>query len=171
MTIDITGAANIGEPKHGQSRDVPIAPHLIGHLQQLVVGKTKLAPLISSVRDHPVNIHNWRSRVRNPAVKAACLDIEYGPALSPKTLRHTAASMAIAAGADHKETQRMLGHTEPSMTLNTYADLWPSRLDEVTAAVSVHRDRALSAARSLTHHDGIMTIDLLAELNKHETST
>ena len=148
MTIDITGAATIGEPKHGERRDVPIAPHLIGHLQQLMVGKTKLAPLISSVRGHPVNIHNWRSRVWNPAVKAACLDIEYGPALSPKALRHTAASMAIAAGADVKVIQRMLGHADASMTLNTYADLWPDRLDEVTAAVSVHRDRALSAARS-----------------------
>ncbi len=148
MTIDITGAATIGEPKHGERRDVPIAPHLIGHLQQLMEGKTKLAPLISSVRGHPVNIHNWRSRVWNPAVKAACLDIEYGPALSPKALRHTAASMAIAAGADVKVIQRMLGHADASMTLNTYADLWPDRLDEVTAAVSVHRDRALSAARS-----------------------
>ena len=127
---------------------MPIAPHLIGHLQQLMGGKAKLAPLISSVRGHPVNIHHWRSRVWNPTVKATCLDTEYGPALAPKALRHTATSMTIAAGADVKVIQRMLGHADASMTLNTYADLWPDRLDEVTAAVSVHRDRALSAARS-----------------------
>ena len=70
--------------------------------------------------------------------------------------------MAIAAGADVKVIQRMLGHADASMTLNTYADLWPDRLDEVTAAVSVHRARALSAARSWTHHDEIMTMNLSA---------
>jgi len=78
--------------------------------------------------------------------------------------------MTIAAGADVKVIHRMPGHADASMTLNTYADLRRDRLDEVTPAVSTHRDRALSAARSKTHHDEIMTIDLLAELNKHETS-
>ena len=51
--------------------------------------------------------------------------------------------MAIAAGADVKVVQRMLGHADASMTLNTYADLWPDRLDEVVEAVSRRRDAAL----------------------------
>ena len=57
-----------------------------------------------------------------------------------------AALMAIAAGADVKVVQKMLGHADASMTLNTYADLWPDRLDEVTIAVSLHRERALASA-------------------------
>ena len=56
--------------------------------------------------------------------------------------------MTIATGADVKVIHRMPGHADASMTLTTYADLRRDRLDEVTAAVSVHRDRALSAARS-----------------------
>ena len=52
--------------------------------------------------------------------------------------------MAIAAGADVKVVQRMLGRADASMTLNTCADLWPDRLDEVVDAVSAHRERALS---------------------------
>ena len=55
--------------------------------------------------------------------------------------------MAIAVGADVKVVQRMLGHADASMTLNTYADLWPDRLDEVVEAVSVHRERALNPVR------------------------
>jgi integrase len=38
-------------------------------------------------------------------------------------LRHTAASLAISAGANVKAVQRMPGHVKASMTLDTYADL------------------------------------------------
>ena len=69
-----------------------------------------------------------------------------GRHLSPKALRHTAASMAFAVAADVKVVQRMLGHADASMTLNTYADLWPDRLDAVVEAVSAQRERALSAS-------------------------
>lgn len=79
----------------------------------------------------------------NKAVYAAGLA---GRNLTPKALRHTAASMAIAAGADVKVVQRMLGHADASMTLTTHADLWPDRLDEVADAVSRQRAQALSTA-------------------------
>lgn len=146
MTIDVTGAPTLGEPKHGERRDVPIAPHLIDHLRQLTADRPASAPLVSSLRGQPVNIHNWRSRVWNGAVRNAGLEETYGSALTPKALRHTAASMAIAAAADVKVIQRMLGRADASMTLNTYADLWPHRLDEVTAAVSAQRAKALGRA-------------------------
>lgn len=61
-------------------------------------------------------------------------------------MRHTAASLAIAAGADVLVVQRMLGHASATETLNTYAKLWPDRLDEVTAAMSKARAKALKKA-------------------------
>lgn len=36
------------------------------------------------------------------------------------SLRHTYASFAIAQGADVKTLQMQLGHSSPSITLNTY---------------------------------------------------
>ena len=48
-------------------------------------------------------------------------------------LRHTAASLAIASGADVKAVQRMLGHASAAMTLDVYAALWDKGLDDVAA--------------------------------------
>lgn len=55
-------------------------------------------------------------------------------------LRHTAASLAVRAGASVLAVQRMLGHTSAAMTLDTYADLWDddlvdlaTRMDELYA--------------------------------------
>ncbi|QNE37311.1 tyrosine-type recombinase/integrase [Leifsonia shinshuensis] len=38
-------------------------------------------------------------------------------------LKHTAASLAVSAGANVKALQRMLGHKSAAMTLDIYADL------------------------------------------------
>jgi integrase len=46
-------------------------------------------------------------------------------------LRHTAASLAISAGANVKAVQRMLGHAKASMTLDVYADLFDEDLGRV----------------------------------------
>ncbi len=53
------------------------------------------------------------------------------PGLTPHELRHTAASLAIQAGANVKAAQRMLGHASAAMTLDRYADLFDDDLDDV----------------------------------------
>lgn len=50
-------------------------------------------------------------------------------------LRHTAASLAVSAGANVKAVQRMLGHASAAMTLDVYADLFDDDLDAVAAAL------------------------------------
>jgi len=49
-------------------------------------------------------------------------------------LRHTAASLAISAGANVKVVQRMLGHASAAMTLDVYSDLFADDLDAVADA-------------------------------------
>ncbi|PWV45287.1 tyrosine-type recombinase/integrase [Nocardiopsis sp. L17-MgMaSL7] len=57
----------------------------------------------------------------------------------------TAASLAIASGADVKVVQSMLGHATATMTLDRYGHLFPDRLDEVAEAMDVARLAALAA--------------------------
>ena len=52
------------------------------------------------------------------------------------TLRHTFASNLIASGCDVVTVQRALGHAQPSITLNTYAHLWPSAEDRTRGATA-----------------------------------
>ena len=51
-------------------------------------------------------------------------------------LRHTAASLAISAGANPKVVQRMLGHASAALTLDVYADLFECDLDAVAQSVA-----------------------------------
>jgi hypothetical protein len=46
-------------------------------------------------------------------------------------VRHTAASLAVAAGANVKAVQRMLGQASAAMTLDVYAGLFGDDLDTV----------------------------------------
>jgi hypothetical protein len=51
--------------------------------------------------------------------------------VTPHGLRHTAASLAIAAGATVVLLQRMLRHSSPTVTLIVYAHLFADDLDTV----------------------------------------
>jgi TrwC relaxase/Phage integrase family len=64
------------------------------------------------------------------------------PDLHPHQLRHTAASLAIASGADVKVVQQMLGHSSATMTLDTYGHHFEDRLDEVGDAMDRGPDPA-----------------------------
>jgi len=59
------------------------------------------------------------------------------PSITPHDLRHTAASLAVSAGANVKVVQRMLGHAKASMTLDVYTDLFDADLDDVATNLEV----------------------------------
>jgi hypothetical protein len=63
--------------------------------------------------------------------------------VTPHDLRHTAASLAISAGANPKAVQTMLGHQSAVLTMDTYADLFPDDLELVSAALDKARQAAL----------------------------
>lgn len=64
------------------------------------------------------------------------------PRVTIHDLRHTAASLAISAGANVKAVQRMLGHSSAAMALDTYADLFDDDLDAVALALDTARANA-----------------------------
>jgi integrase len=69
----------------------------------------------------------------NAAVRKFQKSDETFPRITPHDLRHTAASLAVSAGANMKAVQRMLGHAKASMTLDVYADLFDDDLDGVAS--------------------------------------
>jgi hypothetical protein len=63
------------------------------------------------------------------------------PRATPHDLRHTAASLAVSAGANVKAVQKMLGHASAAMTLDIYADLFDDDLEAVATALHHARSR------------------------------
>lgn len=96
-----------------------------------------------------LRLENFRKRVWTPAVTAAGV-----APLRVHDLRHTCASLAIAAGADVKVLQRMLGHASAALTLDRYGHLMPGqaqsvadRLDEMARGASPTESARVSPIR------------------------
>ena len=121
---DIKGQLVFGTPKSHATRSVPITVSLAHELEKLLEGRSPDAPLFAAPGGGWLYLRNFRYRVFDPAVKAAGL-----PKITPHTLRHTAASIAISSGANVKAVQRMLGHASAAMTLDVYADLFDEDMD------------------------------------------
>lgn len=128
------------ETKGKQRRKTAIPASLIPEIRALVDGQPPDAYLFRAPKGGALSADNWRSRVWVKAVAGAGLDI---PGLTIHSLRHSFASLAIAAGADVKTLQGMMGHTSAMVTLDTYAALWPERMDDVAEALDAKRVDAL----------------------------
>jgi integrase len=62
-------------------------------------------------------------------------------------LRHTAASLAISAGANVKAVQRMLAHASAAMTLDVYSDLFDDDLNAVSDRLDKAYQRSVVGKR------------------------
>ncbi|OBF96438.1 integrase [Mycobacterium sp. 852002-51152_SCH6134967] len=147
-------------PKTYERRSVPFPAALTEELSALMVGKGRNDLVFTDMRGGVLRNSNWRCRVFRPAVEecqrvaeaARAQESKTGksttpefPSITPHDLRHTAASLAISAGANVKALQRMLGHAKASMTLDVYADLFDEDLDDVAsrldAAIRITADQ------------------------------
>jgi integrase len=155
---DSGGRLTWSTPKTGERRSVPFPTSLAEELAALMVGKGRDDLVFTNRRGNVLRGSNYRPRVFDPAVRVVqaataerraqelattgvATTPEF-PTITPHGLRHTAASLAISAGANVKAVQRMLGHAKASMTLDVYADLFDDDLDVVA-------DRLDAAIKSL----------------------
>jgi integrase len=120
-------------PKTWERRSVPFPAALTGELAALMIGKGRNDLVFTDMRGGVLRNSNWRARVFDAAVSKCQRADDAFPSITPHDLRHTAASLAISAGANVKAVQRMLGHAKASMTLDVYADLFDEDLDDVAA--------------------------------------
>lgn len=124
-----------GSPKNHEIRVVPMPDIVAGALEKQVEGKTPDQLVFTDDYDggYVRQQSNGRRHVSwfSKALKKTGL-----PPMTCHDLRHTAASIAIHAGANVKAVQRMLGHKSAAMTLDTYADLFDTDLDLVTEKIN-----------------------------------
>jgi integrase len=147
---DVRGVLELGPVKNHEKRTVPLLASFAEEMRPLLGPRGSDELLFTAPEGGPLRYRNFRSRVFDKAVVAAGLG---GMGVTPHKLRHTAASLAIGAGADVKVVQVMLGHKSATMTLDTYGHLWPDRLDEVADALDVGR-RAVLESRPLRLVEG-----------------
>ena len=125
-----------GTPKNHSRRSVPFPSFLSEMLAAHCEGKSASDFLFTAPEGGPIRNKNFRARRFDPAMaKMLELHPDLVP-LVPHDLRHTAASLAISAGANVKAVQKMLGHASAAMTLDVYADLFDDDLDAVGEALS-----------------------------------
>jgi integrase len=137
----VNGVQTWGTPKGHERREVPIPPFLIEELAVHVAGRGHDELVFAGVRGG--------GALRAPVFRRATFDraaTSIGmPGLHPHELRHTAASLAIASGADVKVVQTMLGHASAAMTLDQYGHLFGDRLDEVADVMAAAHAAAVVA--------------------------
>jgi integrase len=142
------GAVEVRPPKYGSERTVHLPDELVTVLAQHVERVGTGGWLFPGEDGNPLHQnsagYHWRR-----ARAAAGL-----PTLRFHDLRHFYASGLIAAGCDVVTVQRALGHASATVTLSTYAHLWPSAEDRTRSAAAGLMAAALCPADSLRTQEG-----------------
>jgi len=126
----------VGTTKGHKQRSVPLPEFLLPYLARQCEGKDRDDLLFSSADGRHLRRPHTKSGWFIRAVAESGV-----PRTTPHDLRHTAASLAVSAGANVKAVQRMLGHASAAMTLDIYADLFDDDLEAVAVALDHARSR------------------------------
>ena len=132
--VSVGGTIIVGTPKSHMTRSVPYPSFLSMPLAELCEGKNREDLLFGAGLSHLRLPDSRRGWFVSAVTKSKAAD-ETFERVTIHDLRHTAASLAISAGANVKAVQRMLGHASAAMTLDTYADLFDDDLDAVAVAL------------------------------------
>jgi integrase len=140
--VYVGGEFVVGTLKSNKNRTVVLPSFVVDALAQTAKGKGRDELLWPSAMGGylgtPSAHDSWLSGAVGRCQK---LDKTF-PRVTAHALRHTAASLAISAGAKPKVVQRMLGHASAAMTLDVYPDLFESDLDAVAESVRAMWARA-----------------------------
>ncbi|MEO8827467.1 site-specific integrase [Lapillicoccus sp.] len=106
--------------KSGRSRVVPLSDRVRPIVAEWSVGRAPDDLLFPAPKGGYLHAQNWRRSVHWSST---------GLGRRPHDLRHTAASLWIAAGVDIKTVSSWLGHSTAKLTLDTYGHLMGTDAD------------------------------------------
>ncbi|WP_420029437.1 tyrosine-type recombinase/integrase [Mycobacterium paraintracellulare] len=127
--------------KNHQARTVPVPEIVSVELAEYETLQPKGELVFPSASGTPLRNRNWRRDVFDPAVEAQGLGI------TPHNLRDTAASLAIQEGASVVAVARLLGHESAATTLNHYAGLFPTDLDDIASRLDAAARLTIASQR------------------------
>lgn len=140
--VKVGGTFAVGSLKSNRNRTVALPEFVIDALAETAAGKGRDERLWAAADGGylgpPSSHDSWLS---GALARCQAADPTF-PRITAHALRHTAASLAIHAGANPKVVQRMLGHASAAMTLDVYADLFDSDLTSVAESVAKMWPRA-----------------------------
>ncbi|WP_052669018.1 tyrosine-type recombinase/integrase [Nitriliruptor alkaliphilus] len=120
---EVDGAVQLKRPKTGRTRTVSLDDHTLGHLDERLRSSASAgadAPVFADATGghlRPRRISDiWRAYVRTLPL----------PPIRLHDLRHTHATLLLAAGVPVKVVSERLGHTKIAMTLDVYAHVLPA---------------------------------------------
>lgn len=140
--VEVGGHIVLGTPKNHERRAIVYPPFLGPAVEAACQGKKRDALVWGNGVSHLRPGHSYSGWFTRARKGAQVLDADF-PYVTPHDLRHTAASLAISAGANIKVLQRMLGHASAAMTLDRYADLFEDDLETVAGALDQARRNEL----------------------------
>lgn len=124
----------VGTLKSGKSRSVVLPQPVIDALAQSVQGKGRDNLMWTTATGGYLGTPTHTSWFYSAVRRCMKADPTF-PRITAHSLRHTAASLAISAGANPKVVQRMLGHASAAMTLDIYGHLFDADLEAVAETV------------------------------------
>jgi integrase len=98
----------------------------------------------TTVRTRALSAWHQHNARQAPQAREAGRDVDAAEPLQPIGLheaRHTCASTFIAAGANAKVIQTVMGHATIQMTFDRYGHLMPGGLEEPAAAADAYLSR------------------------------
>jgi integrase len=138
---DVRGRLVVGPPKSGEPREIPIPEFLIERISGVLSKAARPTDLLfTTVSGTQVRYSRWRSRHFNKAVDACAL-----AGITPHSLRHSYAALAVQAGANVKVLQKAMGHSDIRLTLDTYGGLFGDDLDALAERMDAAASQRVSA--------------------------
>ena len=134
--VTVAGRVQVGTPK-GHTQRVVAIPRLVTEaLTAQLDGKGPDDLVFPNTVGGYMTLPSGKSWWSG-AVERCRVDDPAFPRIGVHALRHTAASLMIAAGANAKAVQNQLGHASATLTLDRYGHLYPDQLGDLVDALDV----------------------------------
>jgi integrase len=123
----------------------PLVSVVVPIVDRWSAGKSPGEWLFAAPAGGPLRETNWQ---RSVSWREATATIGR-PELRVHDLRHAAASVWLASGADPKVAQRVLGHATPAMTMDLYGHMIDRNLWDAARRLGASRGHGLTRNRTM----------------------